>query len=419
MPASRRPSVFMILFFAVWGCGFLAGGVFAMVTAYQDYRLATAAVEGVCTVTGISITESTDDDGNVSYSPSIDYSLEVDNKPFTDVDSPGHYDGSRASAQAAADQHSVGQRLPCWYDPANPENSALSDDQTAGGAIAMALFGLLFMAIPIGVWARGLRNWGKSKELLERRYLLPSQPHRATRQRIAGGYRASPPRSDLLGGYGPIEHLPLPELKTKRGRELPIQLRSGELDRSRSGLLLGAIVWNVFSWFCFIGTLLIGEGGAWLLVPFVLVGVWLGWLGLKPYTQALRKVPAVEIEREPLQPGQTVKLSLVQPGPAKINSYCIKLVCTEWVRYQRGTNTYTDTHTVYESSLVDESSFDVAPHQPWHASVDLTIPDDAMHTFAADDNRILWHIAVTADIDSFPDLKETYELRVIPPAPGS
>jgi hypothetical protein len=46
--------------------------------------------------------------------------------------------------------------------------------------------------------------------------------------------------------------------------------------------------------------------------------------------------------------------------------------------------------------------------------VTLSVPADSMHSFRADHNRIVWSIMVHGDVPRWPDVKETYDVTVVP-----
>jgi hypothetical protein len=45
----------------------------------------------------------------------------------------------------------------------------------------------------------------------------------------------------------------------------------------------------------------------------------------------------------------------------------------------------------------------------------LMIPPGTMPTFRSEHNKILWTLRVRGDIPRWPDIKEEYEITVLPP----
>jgi hypothetical protein len=44
----------------------------------------------------------------------------------------------------------------------------------------------------------------------------------------------------------------------------------------------------------------------------------------------------------------------------------------------------------------------------------VSIPRNTMHSFNADDNKIIWSLKVTGEIAFFPDVEETFDILVRP-----
>jgi hypothetical protein len=82
----------------------------------------------------------------------------------------------------------------------------------------------------------------------------------------------------------------------------------------------------------------------------------------------------------------------------------------EEVRYRRGTNTYTDTHTFYDVPIIETS--DSGRVEAGVATVN--IPAETMHSFMASDNKILWKLCVKGDIPRWPDVDTEFPITVRP-----
>ena len=82
----------------------------------------------------------------------------------------------------------------------------------------------------------------------------------------------------------------------------------------------------------------------------------------------------------------------------------------EEARYRRGTDTHTDTHVFHRATLREVGeSMSVA-----RGTTSLRIPDDTMHTFTADNNKIVWTIKMHGDIKRWPDIDESFDITVTP-----
>jgi hypothetical protein len=49
-----------------------------------------------------------------------------------------------------------------------------------------------------------------------------------------------------------------------------------------------------------------------------------------------------------------------------------------------------------------------------YGDVGFAIPDDTMHSFEAQNNKIDWELAVEGEIKRWPDVKSSFEITVLP-----
>ena len=94
----------------------------------------------------------------------------------------------------------------------------------------------------------------------------------------------------------------------------------------------------------------------------------------------------------------------------RINELTIKLTGREEARYRRGTKTYTDKNTFCELEVMSTRDGE----QMGFGQAMLTVPGDTMHSFRADNNKIIWTVTVHGDIPKWPDVKEEFEITVVP-----
>ncbi|MCA9394233.1 MAG: DUF3592 domain-containing protein [Candidatus Omnitrophica bacterium] len=122
--------------------------------------------------------------------------------------------------------------------------------------------------------------------------------------------------------------------------------------------------------------------------------------------------PRVRLETESkyVPVGGTLAVNWLLTGNGnKIKEFTVSLVGQEEATYRRGTSTYTDRETFYEHNLVDHASGAVGG-----GNVTLKVPDGTMYTWKASNNKIVWLIKVNGVIEKWPDIKEEYEIEVIP-----
>ena len=82
----------------------------------------------------------------------------------------------------------------------------------------------------------------------------------------------------------------------------------------------------------------------------------------------------------------------------------------EKATYRQGTNTRTDKSTFFEMEIYSTDN----RQEMAYGDVGFAIPDDTMHSFEADNNKIDWELAVEGEIKRWPDVKNSFEITVLP-----
>lgn len=167
-----------------------------------------------------------------------------------------------------------------------------------------------------------------------------------------------------------------------------------------------------------IGVLAVG-GGEITVLGFALLAI--GTLisiggGVKMMAASKLGQATVTLSGHPLMLGEqwTAEFSQQVKAPCVVNSVCIRLVCQEWVQYRQGTDTRTDTYEVFSDEVQLREFGNVGPQAPISGEFTFAIPEDAMHSFSASDNRILWRLDLHTDVEGWPDRKASIPLEVAP-----
>jgi hypothetical protein len=192
-----------------------------------------------------------------------------------------------------------------------------------------------------------------------------------------------------------------------------------EAKRSPLGKLVGAVLvalfWNgivgVFVWKWWEEAAAGSMDGCLtlFLVPFVLVGVLL--LVNVPYQvlALFNPRPVLTLDGGRLEPGCRATLSWRFRGSAGRIRH-LKVVCRgrEEATYRQGTDTVTKTSTFAEIVLADTTLEIARGHAP------LLLPEDTMHSFEADHNKIVWSLHLHGTVDRWPDVFDEHPLVVHP-----
>ncbi len=91
-------------------------------------------------------------DGHVFWAPVITYSYEVDGAPYTgkriSLTGFGVKNSADGAARQAAHELAVGQRVPVWYDPADPARAALYRQAGVASWVSFGM-GVCFLAVAL------------------------------------------------------------------------------------------------------------------------------------------------------------------------------------------------------------------------------------------------------------------------------
>lgn len=166
-----------------------------------------------------------------------------------------------------------------------------------------------------------------------------------------------------------------------------------------------ALIWNGVVWLMINSE----EEVGWFLWLFAGIGVLTiiatVWRGLALLNPKLK----ITLHDIPITPGKRFAVSWVVDGKIdRLDDVCITLIGQEQATYQRGTDTYTDTHDFFTLSE------DIAPEHLHMGRGELRfeLPENTMHTWHSSSNGIVWLLQVRGGIPKWPDIKDDYEITV-------
>jgi len=155
--------------------------------------------------------------------------------------------------------------------------------------------------------------------------------------------------------------------------------------------------------------------GAALLIPICLAA---GWAVFQFIRQLLKLtgigITSIEVSGYPLRPGETYQVFLSQSARVRLKLLDVTLKCVEEATYNQGTDIRTEQAVVYESRLFRQRGMEIKNGEAFSTEFDLTIPDNAIHSFKSRNNRVQWKIEVTAQAKSWPRLSRNFAVSVHP-----
>jgi hypothetical protein len=122
----------------------------------------------------------------------------------------------------------------------------------------------------------------------------------------------------------------------------------------------------------------------------------------------------LETSAHPIVAGETIQLSLTQPGRLRLTLLDVLLVCEEEATYDQGTNIRTEKVVVHQQRLFRKRGISVKPNEPFQDQFELQLPRGVMHSFKSANNRIQWKIVVHARAKGWPEFERTFVISVHP-----
>jgi hypothetical protein len=181
---------------------------------------------------------------------------------------------------------------------------------------------------------------------------------------------------------------------------------------------LFALLWNSFVIFWLIGSWLQSHNILFTMfgLPFLAVGIALAVGACWPLIIGTKLAPAeAHVSSTTLRPGEEFSFSYRQKvrRPVDVQRATYSLVLRESATYRQGTDTTTVTHEELAFQW-DGLARSYEAGEEIGTDQKLRIPESAMHTFEAARNKLQWFVKVDLDSVGWADVKEAYEVRVLP-----
>ncbi len=386
---SGRPAMVLLfsLFTVIGGAATWFLGASPIWRVYQASRWpATPA-----TVERSELLRFSDSDGT-TYRVDILYRYEVDGEVYRS----NAYDFVNASSSGRAGKldlladYPVGRGTVCYIDPADPTLAVLNP--RPGASLLLGLIPAVFLLVGVG----GLIMTLRPRRGSESQPLFPSAARSTATPR--GSTRSTPPASGDADGA--------------------TTLASGSSRRTKCLVLsFVALVWTgITAGFA----VLLYRDGEWLglafLSLFALVGVGLIGAAFHQFLALFNPHVRVTLPTPRLVLGGTYTLEWELTGNVgRLADFALTLEGAERATYRQGTDTRTDTHTFRTFDLVRTD--DRARIMDGRGRVEVTIPVDTMHTFAARHNEIRWTLKARGTIRRWPDVCDEWAVELAPPLP--
>jgi len=385
-------------------CGGLGAGYVVVQKVRAGYRAHTEYVPATCTIINKQLIENSSSDGS-TYRPEFTFrfcvqqGIEEGSGPeivVTGYDGISIASSGRAGKEEVLAQYVVGASYTCWYDPLNPSQAVL---------VKPSAWHLLWLLLPLTLMGFGF---------FVTRYSILRWVRGPTLE------TSQPPKTEFGANHTMTfwskKSIPI-DLKIERGQTLAWRLKPAQQEKSTAiGLAVFGLIWTGFTGTFWIHLLYNKEWfGVAFLGLFVLAG--LGLLAVSVW-QALIAwgigETLVEVSTATPAPGESFEVRVAQAGRnLKVNRLSLYLACEEKATYGQGTRSRTDTEMILDELQAERTAFTVAGRAE-ELRCKVTVPYGAMHSFDAENNKIIWKLCVKGDLERWPDFKREYLIRVEP-----
>ncbi len=384
--------IFGFVFFAVG----VAVSYFMLVRPLINIFQARNWIETPCKVISANV-QSHDSDDGTTFSVDILFEYCIDEKSYRSnrYDFMGGSSSGYTGKKEIVDRYLRMENPTCHVDPGDHQNAVLMKD--LAWKYAVGLFPMIFVVVGLGIMIAGVSKLRKAaKSPLGQEWLPRRSRESDFTSQASSEYRdnLSPP----LGDSFCLKPLTPPSYKFL-------------------GILFFCLFWNGLISF-FVVTMVNGfrmGRPEWILtlflIPFEIVGLCL--LGAVVYNFMALFNPQFKFSVRPpdLSPGSSGKLEWeTRGGTSRTRILTIKLVGREEATYAKGTNTQTDKKIFFEKEIFNSSDVNAIGT----GQTAIEIPAETMHSFEAENNKIIWTIEMHGDIARWPDVKEEYKLIIKP-----
>lgn len=313
---------------------------------------------------------------------------------------------SDSTVPAVVAKHAPGTKFECYVDPADPSNAVINRTATIWYSMGL-LFFLAFAGIPGGIVVVMMRS--------RRRAAMARQA--AAGAGVGAGMGAGAGAS-AGAAFADSRFAPaFAPLAADAGGPIVLKPTTSPLGKLIAITLI-CLFWNgIVGVFTFLEYRMFVQGDAfgWGMALFLLLfqAVGLALLVAVPY-QLLAMAnprPIITLSRGAVPLGGSASFTWELNGAAqRVKALKITLRGSESARYRRGTDTKTDTHVFFSETLVDATHEMNIPR----GSGTIRVPADSMHSFDADNNKVIWQLRVAGEIPRWPNIDETFDIQVRP-----
>jgi len=368
-------SRWLLVFFAVFFVAGVVATYFAFIRPWQRIQDAKGWAETPCRVQDAWLEEHTGED-STTYSIEVLFAYKYDGKDYKSswYSFAGGSSSGYGGKKAVVDRLLREQQTVCFVNPDDPYEAVLHREFTPG--MWLGLIPVVFALVG------GIGGFFTLRSIVRRRVL-------------------GAPLSGVQAKPAPSAGMPQARVATG-----PVLLEPKTSPVTKLVIIAGvAAVWNGI-----VLAVLLTQF-VWFILIFAAIGVVLAGAVIYQLLACFNPRPRLTVSTDAPRLGGAVELRWDVSGRTeRIEKLTITLEGREEATYQRGTNTYTDRSTFARVTLAELSD----PRDMLTGDTTFTVPADTMHSFAADNNKIVWRLRVHGDIRHWPNVNDEFPFTILP-----
>ena len=150
---------------------------------------------------------------------------------------------------------------------------------------------------------------------------------------------------------------------------------------------------------------------------FASVGLLVAVLGLKMFLMTRIPETIVEVDTMPVHAGQSFQLTVRQPGPIRLKSLRVNLVCEQITsrRTERssGPRTDRDRRIIHQTNVLDLGESAAGPGEQIVGRITVDVPVDVHYVDLEGEMKIVWRLEVWGRVRGWADFGHPYVIEVL------
>ena len=157
--------------------------------------------------------------------------------------------------------------------------------------------------------------------------------------------------------------------------------------------------------------------GEWVIytvgIGFGSVGLLVFVLGIKMFLMTRIPETIVEVDTMPVHAGQSFQLTVRQPGPIRLKSLRVNLVCEQTTLRPGKRKTDRDQRIIHQTNVLDlgESAVGIGEQIVGRATVD--VPAEVQYVDIEGEKKIVWRLEVWGRVRGWADFGHPYVIEVL------